>query len=110
MSNAMIARHGIVAVRNEMLVKDLKRVVGDADELLQELVNAGTDEFDTVRTRVQARLGEVEEKLKDARREIVHKTRVAAERTQDYIQENPWKLAGAAVAAGLLAVLLLSRR
>lgn len=110
MSNALIARHGRVAVRNEILAQDLRRVVGDADELLQELVNAGADEFATVRERVQTRLGEVESNLKDARREIAHRTQVASELTQDYIRENPWKLAGAAVAAGLLAVLLLSRR
>lgn len=110
MTNALTMSHEAVTARNNILVKDLKRVVGDADDLLHELANAGTEEFATARARIEARLGEAESSLRAARSAFAHQAHVAADATQDYIKENPWKLVGIATAAGLLAALLLSRR
>lgn len=110
MTTALTASHGAIAARNDILVKDLKRVVGDADDLLHELANAGSEEFATARARIEARLGEAESSLRAARSAFAQQARIAADATNEYIRENPWKLVGIATAAGLLAALLLSRR
>ncbi|MDI6747335.1 MAG: DUF883 family protein [Rhodocyclaceae bacterium] len=91
-------------------MKDLKRVVGDADDLLHELASAGTEELATARTRIEASLGEVEASLRAARRAFARQARIAADATNEYVRKNPWKLVGIVTAAGLLAALLLSRR
>jgi ElaB/YqjD/DUF883 family membrane-anchored ribosome-binding protein len=110
MTTLLTASHGAVAARNDILVKDLKRVVGDADDLLHELASAGTEEFAMARTRIEASLGEVEASLRAARSAFARQASIAADATSEYIRENPWKLVGIATVAGLIAVLLLSRR
>jgi ElaB/YqjD/DUF883 family membrane-anchored ribosome-binding protein len=110
MTTELHANHGAVAARNDILVKDLKRVVGDADDLLHELGKASSDEFVSARTRIEASLCEAEARLREARSAFAQKARSAADVTQEYIKENPWKLVGVAAAAGLLFAILLSSR
>ena len=110
MTTTLTTSHGAVAARNDILVKDLKRVVGDADDLLHELTSASADEFARARSRFEVGLGEAETRLREARNAFTHNSRIAAKATQEYIQENPWKIASVAAVAGLLAALLLSRR
>ena len=92
------------------MIKDLKDVVVDADELLNELANSTADEFAATRIRLEDRLEKARAGLADARVAAFHKLGAAAEATREYACENPWKAFGLPIAAGLIVALLLSRR
>jgi ElaB/YqjD/DUF883 family membrane-anchored ribosome-binding protein len=107
---ALYGRHGAVGDKREKLVKDLKSVVADADELLKEVTNATTEELAAARTMIEARLGEARSSVNDARIAVTRKACDAADATQEYLVENRWKVLGIAAVAGLITALLLSRR
>ena len=68
------------------------------------------NEFAAARTKVEARLGEVKTSFVDARTALTQKARWAADATNQYVRENPWKVIGIAALAGLIAAFLYSRR
>ena len=94
----------------ESLVSDLKRLIVDADGLLKEVANSGIDEFSAVRTKVAARLGEVKSRFDDARIAVTQKAKGAADVTNQYVKENPWKVIAVAACAGLVTAFLYTRR
>jgi ElaB/YqjD/DUF883 family membrane-anchored ribosome-binding protein len=94
----------------DKLVRDLRVVVADSDDLLKELANSSVDQFAAARTKVEARLGEARSRLDDARIALTGTAKDAADTTHEYIRENPWKVLGVAAAAGLVIGFVLSRR
>jgi len=110
MTTELIASHGTVQGSKENLVKDLKSVVGDADDLLKAAVNSTAEEFATARTNIEAKLGAAKTRLNDARSAVVRKAGSAADATNQYVRENPWKVVAGATVVGLLTALLLRRR
>ena len=110
MTTELTVRHGSVASSKQTLVNDLKGVVGDAEDLLKEVANSTAEEFAAARTKVEARLGEVKSGFDDARTAFTQQARCAADATNQYVRENPWKVIGVAALAGLIAAFLYSRR
>ena len=109
MTNELTAPQGSIACAKDALVKDLKSVVGDADALMKEVANATTEEFSAMYTRIEGKLDRARSSLDDARFAVTGRARAAADATQDYVMENPWKSAGIA-AIGLFVGFLLSRK
>jgi ElaB/YqjD/DUF883 family membrane-anchored ribosome-binding protein len=103
-------RHGGVAGRRDKLYVDLKAVVADADELLQEIGNATEEEIAVARGRIEQRLHAARTAIEDARTVVSRNVRHAAVVTQDYAMENPWKAFGLPAVAALVVFALLSRR
>lgn len=103
------SRHTVEGRKNQ-LVKDLKDVVVDADELLNELANSTAEEFSATRARIETRLREARAGLEDARVAAFRKLGAAAGATQEYALDNPWKAFGLPIVAGLIVAFLLSRR
>ena len=110
MSTEMSASNEAVRRNKEALLSDLKRVVRDADELLNEMSTSTVEEFASVRERIEARLSEARSRIDDARILITRKATVAVDATSEYVSENPGKVIGIASLFGLIAALLLSRR
>ncbi len=94
----------------EKLVRDLKVVVADGDDLLKEVANSSVEQFAAARTNVEARMGEAKSRLQDARIAVTATAKGAAGATQEYVRENPWKVLGVAAAAGLVIGFVISRR
>lgn len=94
----------------EGLVKDLKTVVADADELLNEVSNYTAEEYGTARLMIEGRLSEARSRLGIARSVVSKRAREAVDGTQEYVTENPWKVLGVAVAAGVIICAFISRR
>jgi ElaB/YqjD/DUF883 family membrane-anchored ribosome-binding protein len=63
-----------------------------------------------VRARVQKRLQRATQELQDFKEAALQGTKEAAEATEAYVQDHPWKSLGIAAAAGLVIGLLISRR
>lgn len=99
-----------VADRKNQLVRDIRSVVVDADDLLQELASSTAEEFGAARAGIERRLTVARAGLDEARINALRSVSAAADATQAYARENPWKAIGLPVAAGLIVALLLSRR
>ena len=110
MSTEMSASNEAVHRTKEALLSDLKRVVRDADQLLNEMSTSTVEEFASVRNRIEARLSEARSRIDDARILITSKASVAADATSEYVHENPGKVIGIVSLFGLIAALMLSRR
>lgn len=110
MSNASTASSRIVLRSKERLVTDLKAIVSDADTLLTEMASLTSDELAAARQRIEDKLAEVRTRIDDARIVVSRKACSAAVATSEFIEENPWKVAGVASLIGLIAAVLLMRR
>jgi ElaB/YqjD/DUF883 family membrane-anchored ribosome-binding protein len=96
---------------NERLMEGLRLVVTDAEELLRSSVNQlGEGAVSSAHARIQENLQAVKDTLIDAETAVVEGSRKAAEATEQYVQNNPWKTIGISAGAGLLVGLLLARR
>jgi ElaB/YqjD/DUF883 family membrane-anchored ribosome-binding protein len=91
-------------------MNDLKGLVADGDDLLQELVRSTNEDFAVARARIERRLGDARARLDHARLVVGRKVGRAADSTVDYALENPWKIAGVAVATVLITAFVMSRR
>lgn len=110
MTTELMTSQGSVQGSKDALVSDLKRVVGDADDLLKEMSSASAEEFSAARARIEAKLSQARSRINEARIEAAQRARYAADATNQYVRENPWKVAGVGVVAGLIAAFLISRR
>jgi ElaB/YqjD/DUF883 family membrane-anchored ribosome-binding protein len=99
-----------IANKKGKLMKDLRGLVADGDDLLQELVKSSNEEFSAARAKIERRLGETSARLDHARIALTRKAGRAADATVEYVWENPWKVFGVAAAAGIIAALAFSRR
>ena len=110
MNTELIARQGTVEGTKDKLVKDIRSVVDDADYLLKEVTTSSAEGWAAARTRIGAKLTEARSRLDDARIAVTDKAKAVADSTHEYVEDNPWKVVGVAVAIGLLIGVLVSRR
>jgi ElaB/YqjD/DUF883 family membrane-anchored ribosome-binding protein len=110
MATEMTASHGHATDKSERLVKDLKSVVVDADDLLKELAGSTAEGFAAARSKVEGRLSDARVRLAEARIAIAERAKGIAVAGTDYAKENPWKVLGGAAVAGVIIGLLLRRR
>lgn len=94
----------------DSLINDLKGVVGNADHLLKEISHSSQEGFAAACSSVENKLDLAKARLSKARNAVGESAECAADATSDYVRENPWKVAGAVAAVGLLLGYLFSRR
>lgn len=110
MTNGMTTSYGTVEGNKQALVRDLKSAVGDADRLLNNAVASTADEIALARTKLEASLTQAKTILVDAGMAVSDKARHAADVTDAYVRDNPWKMLGAAAAAGIVIGAILRSR
>jgi ElaB/YqjD/DUF883 family membrane-anchored ribosome-binding protein len=110
MTTELFSPPGTLEGKKDMLVKDLKAVVGDADELLKEVMNSTSQGFAVARTRLEGKLGEASVRLGEMRQAVGETARGAANASQEYVAEHPWKVLALLAGAGLIIGALFSRR
>ncbi len=94
----------------EKLVTDIKAVISDAEEILKATADQAGEKIAGLRARIQDRLHAARLRLADAEAVLVAKTRAAAQATDAYVHENPWKAVGVAAGVGFLVGFILGRR
>jgi len=94
----------------ERLAADLKAVIADAEELLQLTSSQTGEKVVELRARMGENLRAARYKLQDAEAAMREKAKAAAQATDVYVHDNPWKSIGIAAGAGLLVGLLIGRR
>ncbi len=110
MTTELTTNLGTVEGKKDVLVKDIKTVVGDTDELLRGIAGAATDRYTATRARVEGKLGEAKTRLDETRTQIAARARGLADTGETYVKDNPWKVMGATAVLGLAIGYLLTRR
>lgn len=96
-------------VSKEKLMQDLQLVVSDAEELLRATAGQVGDKVSAARERIQDNLIAAKARLLVAQDDMLEKTRQAANATDEYVHDNPWRAVGIAAGVGLLVGMLISR-
>ncbi len=94
----------------QQLVTDIKSVITDAENMLQDTADQAGDKIAGIRARIQERLQGARVRLAEAEAALATRTRAAARATDVYVHESPWTAVGIAVGVGLLVGLILGRR
>ena len=99
-----------VLANKEKLVADLRRVITDAEELMQVTAHQTEGRVVELRERINENLRQARHKLHEAEDAIKEKTREVARATDDYVHAHPWRAVGTAAAVGMVIGMLISRR
>ena len=97
-------------IGKEKLVRDLQRVITDAEELLHATAGQTEGKVAELRERIRGNLMDARHKLGDLEEAVKVKTREVARATDDYVHEHPWRAIGTAAGFGLVVGLLIGRR
>ena len=100
----------IKMVQKDKLMSDLNTVISDAGEVLRMTADQAGESAADLRGRVQARMNQAKEELRDLQEAAVAKAKAAGHAADDFVHDNPWKSIGIAAGIGLVVGLLISRR
>jgi ElaB/YqjD/DUF883 family membrane-anchored ribosome-binding protein len=95
------------ATSKEKLVKDLKNLVADAEELLRATASQAGEKITEARQKIEQSLVEGKKALADAEKTVLAKSKECAEIADDYVRENPWTAVSVAAGVGLVLGLLM---
>jgi ElaB/YqjD/DUF883 family membrane-anchored ribosome-binding protein len=98
------------ASQRARVMQDIELTIQDAQALLRMTTHEVGEEAAQVRARVQERLHRATQELDKLKEAALESGKEAADATEAFVQENPWKSLGIAAAAGLVIGLLISRR
>jgi len=98
------------AAQRARVMQDIELTIQDAEALLRMTAHEVGDEAAQVRARVQERMHRATQELQAFNEAAIQSTKEAAEATEAFVQDHPWKSLGIAAAAGLVIGLLISRR
>jgi ElaB/YqjD/DUF883 family membrane-anchored ribosome-binding protein len=96
-------------VSKEKLMQDLRMVVADAEELLRATAGQAGEKVSAARERIQENLAAAKVRLAAAQEAVADKARQAANATDEYVHENPWRAVGIGAGVGLIIGMLISR-
>jgi ElaB/YqjD/DUF883 family membrane-anchored ribosome-binding protein len=94
----------------DRLVQDMRSVIADAEDLLRATANQAGEKIAVARERIQDSLHQAKLKLAEAEAIVSERAKQAAQYTDDYVRDNPWRAIGVAAGIGLLLGVLISRR
>ena len=96
-------------VSKEKLMQDLRVVVADAEELLRATAGQAGEKVSAARERIQENLAAAKVRLAAAQEAVADKAMQAANATDEYVHENPWRAVGIGAGVGLIIGMLISR-
>lgn len=79
-------------------------------ENTEAALNASADSVGALADRIQETVRQAQVRLGDLQRDLVDRTKYAAQSTDTYIHEKPWSAVCAAVSIGFVIGILLGRR
>lgn len=89
---------------------DIKTLIKDAQDLFREASSTTGEKAEELRAKGLALLDSAMEKAQEVQAIAVEKGKVAAQTTDEFVHDHPWKAVGIATGIGLLAGLLMSRK
>ena len=97
-------------VTREKLVADLRIVIADTEQLLKAAVEQSGEKLAALKPRIEENLRIARLRLAEFEQLAADRARAAAEATDAYAHEHPWKVAGFTALLGAAVGLLISRR
>lgn len=94
----------------EKLMKDLRMVMLDAEELLKATAGQAGEKVAQARARAEDSIRIAREALGDLGEEAMERSREAVKSADDYVHDNPWTAIGIAAGVGLVVGVLLARK
>lgn len=95
--------------RNRM-AGDFRTMITDGEDLLKAAATVSGEGFTAARAKFEKQLKGARASLADASQPVLDKTREAAAVASKYAHSNPWAVAGAAIAVGVLIGFLVAKR
>ncbi len=89
---------------------DMKTLVKDAQDLFREAASATGDRADELRTRGLQLLDSAVSKAQEVQTVAIETGKEIAEKTDDYVHENPWRAVAISAGIGVVLGLLVSRK
>src|ERR1043166_3345704 len=90
--------------------QDMRTVISDAEELLRSVANQAGERIAEARERLQESVTQAKENLAELQGVATERARQAAQYTDEYAHENPWRAIGVAAGIGLVLGIILARR
>ena len=93
-----------------VLIDETKDVLKQTAELLEAAANASPEESKKIYAKIGENLRGAKNRLVEIESVAVEKAKVAAKKTDEFVQEHPWQAVGVGAAVGLLIGFLAARR
>ena len=93
-----------------LLAEDARRLVDDAESLLQHAVQGAGQDYTKARHRLEQSVLAAKQSLAAFGEEAMARGKEAAGASDRYVRSHPWESIGVAAAVGLAFGLLLGRR
>jgi ElaB/YqjD/DUF883 family membrane-anchored ribosome-binding protein len=94
----------------EGLIKDLKTVVGDAEDLLKATASQGGEQIARVRARAEESLRAARARMEEGTHAAGAQALEAARDVNRQVHDAPWTAIGIAAGVGLVVGILLGRK
>ncbi|MDC8759772.1 DUF883 family protein [Janthinobacterium fluminis] len=94
----------------EKLMNDMKHIIHEAEDWLSSGAAHSGEELQAVKERFEDTLRTAKTDLLRVEANMLAKTKLAAQATDTYVKDNPWKSVGLGAAVGIVFGLLISRR
>ena len=92
------------------LARDLKAVVGNAEELLRHAVRDASEGYNEARERLEDSLKTARRELETLEKAVLDSARRAGRATDGYVHNHPWESIGIGAGVGLLLGMLIARK
>jgi ElaB/YqjD/DUF883 family membrane-anchored ribosome-binding protein len=89
---------------------DVNKAIAGAEDMLTQAASATGEKAAELRARALEQLKALQGRLKDAQTIAIEKGKAAAQASDEYVHENPWRSIVAAAGVGVLLGLLIARR
>ncbi len=93
-----------------MLIDETKDVLRETADLIEAAANASPEDSKKIYAKIAENLKSAKHRLVEIESVAVEKAKVAAKKTDEFVQEHPWQAVGVGAAVGLLIGFLAARR
>ena len=97
-------------VTREKLLADMRTVLADTEQLLKAVVGQSGEKLAALQPRIEENLRNAKARVAELEQAATEQVRAAAETTDAYAHEHPWKVAGLTALLGVVVGLLIGRR
>jgi ElaB/YqjD/DUF883 family membrane-anchored ribosome-binding protein len=97
-------------VSTDKLMKDLRAVVVDTEDLLKATAGQTGERIDKVRARAEESLRNARTRVQAASQDVQAAAQDAMHEVDSQVRENPWTAVGVAAAIGLVLGMLIGRK